>query len=58
MEKFINPLIQNQKHEDTLHTFCEHIAFQIGKHLENETAIFTGGGGGAQDGAVEGPNGR
>ena len=44
VEKFINPLIQNQKHEDTLHTFCEHIAFQIGKHLENETAIFTGGG--------------
>ena len=44
VEKFINPLIQNKKHEDTLHTFCEHIAFQIGKHLENETAIFTGGG--------------
>ena len=44
VEKQIIPLIINQKTEDVLHTFCEHIAMQIGKYLNNETALFTGGG--------------
>ena len=44
VEKQIIPLIINQKTEDTLHTFCEHIAIQIGKQLKGNTALFTGGG--------------
>ena len=43
-EQNINPLIKNQKPEDILHTFCEHIAMQIGIHLKEEKALFTGGG--------------
>jgi anhydro-N-acetylmuramic acid kinase len=45
VEEFINPLLlTNYKSEDILHTFCEHIAIQIGKYLEDETALFAGGG--------------
>ena len=45
VEEFINPLLlTNYKSEDILHTFCEHIAIQIGKQLKDETALFTGGG--------------
>ena len=44
VEKHINPLIKNQKPEDVLHTFCEHIAIQIGAFIKNESALFTGGG--------------
>jgi anhydro-N-acetylmuramic acid kinase len=44
VEKQIIPLIINQKTEDILHTFCEHIAIQIGKQLKGNTALFTGGG--------------
>ena len=45
VEEFINPmLILTYKTEDILHTFCEHIAMQIGKHLNNKKVLFTGGG--------------
>ena len=44
VEKHINPLIKNQKPEDALHTFCEHIAMQIGIFIKNESALVTGGG--------------
>ena len=44
VEEQINPIIKNQKPEDTLHTFCEHIGQQIGRLLNNESALFTGGG--------------
>ena len=42
--KNINPIIKNQNPEDTLHTFCEHIAIQIGEFLKGDSALFTGGG--------------
>lgn len=45
VEKFINPLIDSSYNTiDILHTFCEHIAIQIGRQLQNENALFTGGG--------------
>ena len=45
VEEFINPTFQlSYKTEDVMHTFCEHIAMQIGKHLINEEVLFTGGG--------------
>ncbi len=44
VEKEINPIIKNQKPEDALHTFCEHIAIQIGAFIPNESTLFTGGG--------------
>ncbi len=44
VEEQINPIIKNQKPEDALHTFCEHIAIQIGAFIPNESALFTGGG--------------
>lgn len=45
VEKFINPLLDSSYNTiDILHTFCEHIAIQIGKQLQNENALFTGGG--------------
>jgi len=45
VEKFINPLLlKNYKTEDLLNTFCEHIAIQISKFLNNQSALFTGGG--------------
>ena len=45
VEKYIDPLILNQyKAEDILHTFCEHIAIQIGYHLKDKSTLFTGGG--------------
>jgi anhydro-N-acetylmuramic acid kinase len=43
--KYINPLLEKDyKTKDLLHTFCEHIAMQIGKHLNHKSALFTGGG--------------
>ena len=47
--KNINPLIEQYEvsDEDLLRTFCEHIAFQIGKSLKNKTKgkiLVTGGG--------------
>ena len=45
VEKFINPLLLKEyKSEDILHTFCEHIAMQIGVFLKNKSVLFTGGG--------------
>jgi anhydro-N-acetylmuramic acid kinase len=45
VEKFINPLLlEEYKSEDILHTFCEHIAMQIGVFLKDKSALFTGGG--------------
>jgi anhydro-N-acetylmuramic acid kinase len=44
VEEHINSLIKNQKPEDALHTFCEHIAIQIGIFITDEPALFTGGG--------------
>ena len=43
-EKHINPLLKNYNSIDLLHTLCEHIGIQIGSFLENESALFTGGG--------------
>ena len=44
VEKFINPLLlEDYKSEDILHTFCEHIAMQIGVFLKDKSALFTGG---------------
>ena len=43
VEKFINPLLlEEYKSEDILHTFCEHIAMQIGVFLKDKSALFTG----------------
>ena len=44
VEEYINPLLKTYNTKDTLHTFCEHIAIQIGKLLKNQSALFTGGG--------------
>lgn len=45
VEKFITPIITSTyKTENLLHTFCEHIAIQIGKHAKYEDVLFTGGG--------------
>jgi len=44
VEKHINPLIKDKEPEDSLHTFCEHIAIQIGSFIKHESALFTGGG--------------
>ncbi|MEC9209885.1 MAG: anhydro-N-acetylmuramic acid kinase [Bacteroidota bacterium] len=45
VEKFITPLLlKNYKAEDILHTFCEHIAMQIGILLNDKSTFFTGGG--------------
>jgi len=45
VEKFITPLfLKNYKTEDILHTFCEHIAMQIGILLNDKSTFFTGGG--------------
>ena len=44
VDMYISPLLKNDKVEDILNTFCEHIAIQIGVFLENESALFTGGG--------------
>jgi len=45
VEKSINPLIKkNYKPKDLLHTFCEHIAIQIGKYLNEKSALLSGGG--------------
>ena len=45
VEKFINPLLLKKYHpKDLLHTFCEHIAMQVGSHLNKEAVLFTGGG--------------
>ena len=44
VEGHINPLIKDKKPEDSLHTFCEHIAIQIGSFIKHESALFTGGG--------------
>ena len=45
VEKFINPLLLGEYNsEDILHTFCEHIAMQIGVFLKDKSVLFTGGG--------------
>jgi len=44
VEKNISSLLINDKTEDVLNTFCEHIAIQVGVFLKNESALFTGGG--------------
>lgn len=45
VEEFINPLLlEKYKSRDILHTFCEHIAMQIGIFLKDKSALFTGGG--------------
>jgi len=45
VDKFIYPLlIKDYKSEDILHTFCEHIGIQIGSVLNDNSALFTGGG--------------
>jgi anhydro-N-acetylmuramic acid kinase len=43
--KFIKPLlIEKYQAKDILHTFCEHIGFQVGSYLKKESVLFTGGG--------------
>ena len=45
VDEFIYPLlIKDYKSEDILHTFCEHIGIQIGSVLNDNSALFTGGG--------------
>ena len=40
----IQPLITNDKPQDLLHTFCEHIAIQISRNLKDGSALLSGGG--------------
>ena len=45
VEEFIEPIISSEhKIEDLLHTFCEHIAMQIGNYLKDEKVLISGGG--------------
>ena len=45
VEKHIYPIIHNHyKIEDIMHTFCEHIGLQIGKHLKEKEVLVSGGG--------------
>ena len=46
VNKFIMPLLMRKKQKtiDLLHTFCEHIAMQIGECIEEKSTLFTGGG--------------
>ena len=45
VEKSITPLfVKKFQPEDILHTFCEHIAIQIGSYLNGKSVLFTGGG--------------
>ena len=44
VEENIFPILKNNKSEDMLCTFSEHIAIQIGKFLLDGSALFTGGG--------------
>ena len=44
VEENIFPILKDNKIEDMLCTFCEHIAIQIGKFLLDGSALFTGGG--------------
>ena len=45
VEKNIYPIINNNyKIEDIMHTFCEHIGFQISKNLNKKEVLITGGG--------------
>lgn len=45
IEEFITPLLlKKYKTENILHTFCEHIAIQVSKFLNGQSALFTGGG--------------
>ena len=45
VESEINPLISaDYKITDILHTFCEHIAIQLGQLLISDKTLFTGGG--------------
>jgi len=45
VEKSISPLfLKEYETEDILHTFCEHIAIQIGLYLKKDSVLFTGGG--------------
>jgi len=46
VKKNINPILNKKKYstEDKLNTFCEHIAYQIGSFLKNESVLVSGGG--------------
>ena len=46
IESEIYPIIDKYNYSiiDILRTFTEHIAIQIGKHLQNESVLVTGGG--------------
>ena len=44
VEKNILPILKDNKIQDLLCTFCEHVAIQIGKFLKDESALITGGG--------------
>ena len=45
VEEFIHPLLlEKYKKKDMLHTFCEHIAIQVGAYLNEESVLFSGGG--------------
>ncbi|MEC7895870.1 MAG: anhydro-N-acetylmuramic acid kinase [Bacteroidota bacterium] len=46
IEKKIMPLLEKYEPKDTLHTFTEHIAFQVNKNLnkKNSSVLLTGGG--------------
>ena len=44
VEKNILPILKDNKSQDLLCTFCEHVAMQIGKFLKDESALITGGG--------------
>ena len=46
VESVIYPIIDKYNYSiiDILRTFTEHIAIQIGKHLQNESVLVTGGG--------------
>jgi len=46
VEIHIIPLILNNKYnnKDILHTFCEHIAFQISSYIKNDSTLISGGG--------------
>ena len=46
VKKNINPVINknNYSTKDKLNTFCEHIAYQIGSFLKDESVLVSGGG--------------
>jgi len=44
VEKNILPILKDNKIQDLLCTFCEHVAIQIGKFLKDKSALISGGG--------------